>query len=76
MQAIRTRYLGPTNTRPARMAAQNAHNRITLPYEDGLGTDANHKLAMEALVAKAGWAPALMKGGEFQGDQYWVFVNS
>ena len=74
MQAIQTRYVRPTNHRGARMRAGCASGFVTLPYQDGLGSEGNHKAACDALLKKLGWS-AEMVGGEYAGDTYWVFVS-
>ena len=39
MQAIETRYLGPTNTRGSRIKATAAAGSITIHYDDALLTN-------------------------------------
>lgn len=78
MQAIRTRYHGPTNTRGSRISAQAEAGRIYLGYDDSKNPSDNHKSACEALRAKLGWvAPYYqpMYAGVFDGDTYWVFLS-
>jgi hypothetical protein len=76
MQAIRTRYHGPTNTRGARFSAKCEAGSIYMPYAHGLNTAGNHAAACKALVKKLGWDDdgyGHMVGGQFAGDTYWVF---
>lgn len=76
MQAIRTRYHGPTNARGSYMSAHCEAGSIRVPYEYALNTDGNHEAACAALRGKLGWvAPAYpaMTAGVFEGDFYWVF---
>ena len=56
MQAILTKYLGPTNTRGGRIKATAAAGSITIdyPHELSCGQPA-HRAAAEALVKKLGW---------------------
>lgn len=71
MQAIRTRYHGPTNTKGSRISATCAGGRIYVPYNyalDGLG---NHKAAALALMEKLDWVDTPYAGGVFEGDYYW-----
>ena len=81
MQAIRTRYFGPTNTRGARIQAKAEAGAIYVSYDHGLNPTENHKAACDALLAKLQWLPAEygsytpMVGGEFNGDYYWVFTE-
>lgn len=55
MQAIQTRYLGPTNTRGSRIKATCAAGSITISYPYDLSGQAVHRRAAEALVSKLGW---------------------
>jgi hypothetical protein len=79
MQAIRTRYHGPTNTRGSRISAQCEAGRLSVPYAHELSLDENHKATARALRDKLGWntykgySPAF--GGSFDGDTYFVFAR-
>lgn len=76
MQAIRTKYHGPTNTKGSRISAQCEAGRIYVSYDYALNIEDNHKAACDALVKKLGWNTghyADMVGGEFDGAHYWVF---
>jgi hypothetical protein len=75
MQAIRTRYHGPTNTRPSRMSAHCAAARVSVPVAHELNLDENHKAACDALRSKLKWDNRPMIGGSFDGDTYWVFTE-
>ena len=44
-QAIRTRYIGQTNTKPARISAQCEGGRVIVPYNDEKDLEANHRYA-------------------------------
>lgn len=57
MQAIQTKYHGPTNTRGSRITAKCAAGSLTLGYDHSLNPDGNHKAAAEALCRKLGWVP-------------------
>ena len=79
MQAIRTKYLGPTNTRGSRISAQCEAGRICVQYDYALNIDGNHKAACQALLKKLGWNTehyADMVGGVFDGAIYWVFERA
>ena len=54
MQAIATRYLGPTNSRGSRIKASCSAGTITLPY-DYAERDGGHYAAAVALIRKLGW---------------------
>lgn len=64
MQAIQTKYLGPTNYRGARIKARCEAGSITIdyPYEKNAGEDA-HRVAADALMRKVGWSYRLVGGG-------------
>jgi hypothetical protein len=76
MQSIRTRYHGPTNTRPSAISAKCEAGSIRVSYDHSLNIADNHKAACAKMLRKLGWdAPPYgdMVGGEFDGDTYWVF---
>lgn len=79
MQAILTKYHGPTNTRGSRISAQAASGRIYLSYDHALNLDANHEAAATEYANRLGWlsgAPEqptdrryeLVSGGIYTGD--------
>lgn len=55
MQAIQTKYLGPTNVRGSRVKAIAEAGSVTLSWNHSLNADGNHKAAAEALANKFGW---------------------
>ena len=70
MQAILTRYIGPTNFRGTRVRASCAAGSIIVPWDDALGIDANHAAARRALVRKLDWqdrtwASGTLASGDF-----------
>jgi len=73
MQAIRTRYHGPTNTKGSRLSAQCEAGRIYVPYDHTLGLSENHEAAARTFAARLGWNRNPMSGGVFEHDHYWVF---
>lgn len=74
MQAIRTRFLGATNTRAARIVARCEARSITIPWDYSLGIEANHVNARNALCERLGWTDP-METGFLNGDGYHVFRN-
>lgn len=77
MQAIRTRYSGPTNTRGSRIHAKCEAGSLSVSYDHSLNSEENHKAACDALIKKLDWTSphyAPMVGGEFDGATYWVFT--
>jgi len=55
MQAIVTKYLGPTNYRGSRVTARCQAKRITVSWDDALGSDENHDVAARMLAESLGW---------------------
>jgi len=75
MKAIRTRYVGPSNTKGSRIIADDGDgNRATVGYEHALNSEGNHRLAAEALMAKMGWSGHLTVGW-WKSDGYWTFSD-
>src|SRR5690625_1427819 len=52
MQAIQTKYLGPTNTRGSRIKATCWLTSATMPWDYSSNVEENHVAAIEALVCK------------------------
>lgn len=55
LQAIETRWHGPTDKRPSRISARCDARTIFVSYDHALPSSANHRAAAEALVAQLGW---------------------
>lgn len=55
MQAIVTKYLGPTDHRGSRVVAKCQAGKLTLGWDDALDSDDNHRAAAMALVKRLGW---------------------
>lgn len=74
MQAIRTRFYGPTNHRGARIRATSAGGTsVTIDHDDALSSEDNHRAAVEKLATKLGWRNDYVPGF-FGGDTYWAPV--
>lgn len=71
MQAIRTRYHGPTNTRGSRITASCEADKLTVPYDHALDIGENHRAAALALAEKLGWKRWIYVGGVHAHDWYW-----
>jgi len=56
LQAIVTKFIGPTNTKGARIRVSAAAGRMFVNWDHALGVDGNHKAAAQALAAKFGWS--------------------
>ena len=77
-QAIQTRYLGPTNTRGARVKATADAGSITLSWDHALNATDNHRVAAEALADRYGWRDngERLVGGCIGGPGYvWTVVD-
>lgn len=55
MQAITTKYLGPTDSHGARVKACCEARFITIGWDHALDMEANHDAAALALIRKLGW---------------------
>lgn len=55
VQAIQTKFLGPTNFRGSRVKAYCQAGNITLPWSHNLNSEENHKLAILELIKDLGW---------------------
>ena len=64
MQAIKTKYLGPTNLRGARIKATCFAGSLTIPYLYHLSTNDMHREAAFELIEKLGWNPKVLHTGE------------
>lgn len=74
MQAIVTRYHGPTDYHGSRITARCESGRLTIPYpfERNAGEDA-HRVAAEALRDRLGWAGHLVGGCLPDGSYAFLF---
>lgn len=55
MQAIRTKYLGPTNFHGARLSAVCYAKRIVIPWDHALNAPENHAAAARDLATRLQW---------------------
>ena len=55
MQAIITKYIGPTDYRGSRVKATCQAGSVTLNWDDALNSEQNHDAAALALVRKLEW---------------------
>jgi len=78
LQAIVTRYHGPTNYKGSRVSARADAGRIILPWDYALNVDENHAAAAHALADRLGWKEAIgypaLAGGALPGNAGYCFV--
>ena len=68
MQSIETKFIAPTNTRGARIAARCRAKRIIVPYEyDQGGNEGMHDEAAFQLAKRLGWDGAWHKAEKADG---------
>lgn len=63
LQAIVTRYHGPTNVRGGRIKATACAGSIIVSYDHALDNEANHAAAAKAFADKMGWGGKWYGGG-------------
>jgi hypothetical protein len=69
-QAIKTKYLPPTDFRGSRISAQSAARTMFFKWDHGLDPDENHHAAAHSLAGVMGWlnkhdlAGGTLKSGE------------
>jgi hypothetical protein len=80
MQAIQTKYLGPTNNKGARIKAWCAAGSKTISYPYGLGIDLAHYDAAQQLLVQMQWTGpgygVLEQGQLANGDYCHVLVKT
>lgn len=57
-QAIVTRYLPGTATKPSRIKAHCRAGQLIVSYDDSYDNGENHRLAASKLIAQLGWDDA------------------
>lgn len=75
MHAIRSRYLGPTNNRKARVSVWNFQMRITVKYDHALSESANHIAAAKKLAQMCEQRGAYSCGQLSDGTYAHVFIG-
>lgn len=73
MQAIVTKFYGPTNFRGARVMARCQAKRISVAWDHALGVEENHMAAARTLAEELGWA-GLWYGGDMPDGMGNVYV--
>ena len=72
LQAIVTKYIGPTGVRQSRVKASALAGSVTIKWQDDLNPEDNHKAAAMELVAKFDWRHGRwIAGGLPDGGMVW-----
>lgn len=74
MQAIKTKWLAPTNYRGSRIVASAEAGKVTVQWDYSLNVDENHRAAAGALATKLQWAGDWM--GAATPNSGYAFVNT
>jgi len=76
-QAIVTKYLGPTNTKPARIKAiaSSARPTVTIPWDHAWSIEQNHEFAAKLLRERLEWSGILQAGVLSPNALVHVFVD-
>lgn len=71
MQAITTKYIGPTDTRGSRVKAFTESGlSLTVGWNNEFNSEENHRNAAHALAKKLGWHGQWVGGGIKAGNVY------
>jgi hypothetical protein len=76
-QAIITKFLGPTNTKGARVKAyaSGARISITIPWDHAESGEKNHAFAARLLALRLDWTGTLQAGVISPGSVAHVFID-
>ena len=80
-RAIRTHYVGPTNTRAGRIVADagDRASRVTVEWDHALNSEQNHAYAAVLVTRKMGWTGEFytpLAGGGYGAEYFWVFTEA
>lgn len=75
MQAIETKYLPYTNTKPSRIKASCDAGTIIVSWDYGLNIEENHIAAALQLANKLGWDKEFISGELSSGNYAHVFLS-
>lgn len=75
MQAIVVKYIGPSNTRAAKIKATSRAGSIIIPYNHALSIDVQEADAAARLCAKLEWSGDLACAMLPNGDTVFVFKD-
>lgn len=71
-QAIRTRYLGPTDSKGSRVVASCAAGRRIVPWDHAQDPEGNHRLAARLLASRLDWRGQFFGGCNPDGSYSWI----
>lgn len=82
-QAITTKYLSPTNTRPGRIKAIAQAGSVVVDWDHSLNVENNLLEALGAFLAKFNWLAEAGNfwrgkwhcGDDYKGNTVWVFTQ-
>lgn len=76
-QAIITKYLGPTNTKGARVKAfaSSARPSVIIPWDHAWSSERNHEFAARILKERLEWSGQLQAGSLSPGQVVHVFID-
>ena len=76
-QAIVTKFLGPTNSKGARIKAyaSGARPTVTIPWDHEWSSERNHEFAAKILKERLGWTGVLQAGSLSPGQVVHVFTE-
>ena len=75
MQAIETKYQGPTNTLGSRIRASCERGSLTVQWDYGMGVEDNHRAAAARLLSKFGQEDVSKYGGESKTHHWGAFAT-
>lgn len=76
MQAIQTKYFGPSNVKGSRVKATCAAKSIFLDWDDALDSLENHRVAARVLGLRLGWEWKRFGSGSLKDGSYvHVFIE-
>jgi hypothetical protein len=75
MQAIETKFFGPSNVKGSRIKATAQAGSVTVGYDHALDSEGNHKAAAMKLMDKFNWKGGLVSGTLKNGNMVWVMVK-
>ncbi len=75
MQAITTKYFGPSNVKGSRIKATAQAGSLTVSKDDSLNYEDAHLAAAKAFAQKLGWHGSWVGGFNHHGEGVWVCVD-